>query len=250
MQGAAGSDARKRYMRDVYSEYWASAREEKYGFLAYDRSLCDQLVAQVAPGSRMLEVAVGTGFPFADFFEQAGFDVHGVDISRNLVADCRARNPRVAAVAGDAERLPYDAAAFPAVYCFHSTWYFPNLQAVIEEMFRVVSARGLVAFDIQNRDHPAIRAVYERALAETRGARRLARYARNVGKIILRQGPPVWGAITPETPTDPREVVTLLGRLAARWEVFVRRPDGSLERRDLAASWADAERLVFLARAR
>lgn len=249
MQGAAGSDARKRYMRDVYSEYWASAREEKYGFLAYDRSLCDQLVTEVAPRSRMLEVAVGTGFPFADFFERAGFEVHGVDISRNLVVDCRTRNSRVAAVAGDAERLPYAPMVFHAVYCFHSTWYFPNLQAVVEEMFRVVSSEGLVAFDIQNRDHPAIRTVYERALAETRGPRRLARYARNVGKIILRQGPPVWGAITPETPTDPRQVATLLHRLSSGWEVFGRRPDGSLERRDLATPCADAERLVFLARA-
>lgn len=239
--------ARKRFMRDVYSRYWSTAREEKYGFLEYDRRLCDLLAATRPPPARLLEVAVGTGYPFAEAFAQRGYHVHGADISPLLVAQCRARVPAAAAVAADAEHLPYRDASFDVAYSFHSTWYFPDLASVLDEMLRVARPGGWVLLDLQNREHPAIEAAYRRRLAEARGPRRLVRYARNLGMMALRRGAPVWGTAVPETPTWPREVLDRLRPRASELRVFARRGE-ALEERAPQGPFADAERLVVVAR--
>lgn len=60
---------RKSYMKKIYSEYWLNARERIYGFGIYDKALCSYITHAVS-GGKLLEVAVGTGFPFADFFQK------------------------------------------------------------------------------------------------------------------------------------------------------------------------------------
>src|SRR5207302_2451189 len=73
---------------------------------------------KITPGTRLLDVACGTGntaIPSA----QAGANVTGVDIASNLIAQARER-ARQAGVAvefrdGDAEQLPFPDAAFDVV---------------------------------------------------------------------------------------------------------------------------------------
>ena len=82
---------RKEFMRSVYSDYWLGARDSIYGFMPYDRWLCNQLTGAVAASGTLVEVAIGTGYPVADFLAKAGYAVHGVDISPDLVQRCRER---------------------------------------------------------------------------------------------------------------------------------------------------------------
>src|SRR5690242_8755206 len=135
---------RKEFMRSVYSGYWLGARDKIYGFMAYDRQLCEYVSAQVAGQGTVLEVAIGTGYPIADYLQQAGHEVHGVDISPELVDRCHELNPAIQAKVGDAENLDYPDATFDVTYCFHSTWYFPNLARAIGEMVRVTKPGGSV----------------------------------------------------------------------------------------------------------
>src|SRR5688572_19952281 len=183
-------------MRDVYASYWLTARDKKYGFLNYDKELCDFLSGSVKDGSSLLEVAIGTGYPIADFLQKAGYAMHGIDISPALVERCLQVNPAIDAKVGDAEHLEFEAESFDAVYCFHSSWYFPNLTRVIDEMLRVTRPGGLVVFDIQNRDNAVIAADYERRLAQVRPglAARANLHARNLAKTVLRRGNPNWHA--------------------------------------------------------
>ncbi|MCE7985820.1 MAG: class I SAM-dependent methyltransferase [Caldilinea sp. CFX5] len=156
---------RKTYMKDVYSTYWLTARDEIYGFLPYDRNLCALICERVAKDAALLEVAIGTGYPIADFLQKSGHAVYGVDIAFKLVQKCRAVNAEIATVVGDAEALSYTDNYFPCVYCLHASWYIPNLNQAINEMLRVTHAGGIVIFDIQNRNHSAVAAEYQQALA-------------------------------------------------------------------------------------
>ena len=39
---------RKEYMKNIYSKYWTYARERKYGFLEYDKNLCNYITKNVS----------------------------------------------------------------------------------------------------------------------------------------------------------------------------------------------------------
>mgnify|MGYP001281726718 CR=1 FL=1 len=117
----------KKHMRDKYSNYWITAREKKYGFLEYDKNLIEYITENADKGEgRILEVGVGTGYPFATTFQEKGYDVYGIDISPQLVDKCKKSYPNIKCEVGDAENLPYKDNFFDVVYCFHSTWYFPD----------------------------------------------------------------------------------------------------------------------------
>jgi len=233
---------RKRFMREVYSQYWLRARETKYGFMDYDRLLCDMLSEQAPERGKLLEVAIGTGYPIADSLEKRGFEIHGIDISPALIERCRTVNPAIRAKVGDAENLDYADGEFDAAYCFHSTWYFPDITRVIDEMMRVTRDSGFIAFDIQNRANPKIAADFDRRRAQVRpgAGPRLALHARNLAKVILRRGNPNWKGLIYEVPTDPR---TIYEHLRGRgYRVF----DNDLNPLSGPGSFPDYPRLVFI----
>ncbi len=240
------------FMRDVYADYWLQARDKKYGFMQYDRRLCELIGDEVKPEARLLEVAIGTGYPIAGFLSRAGYEVHGIDISPSLIERCRELHPEIDASVGDAEHLDFDDGSFDCVYCFHSTWYFPHLTTVIDEMLRVTRDGGTILFDIQNSYHPAIAADYDRRLHQIRPGLlpRLSLHARNVAKVVLRRGNPNWHALNYEVPTAPQAVIEHL-RQSKITEFFMlgrEESDQSLVRLDGPGSFPEYARLVFVVR--
>jgi ubiquinone/menaquinone biosynthesis C-methylase UbiE len=233
---------RKHFMREVYSHYWLRARETKYGFMDYDQRLCDTISSRAPEGGKLLEVAIGTGYPIADALQKGGFEVHGIDISPALVEKCHATNPAIHAKVGDAENLDYADGEFDAVYCFHSTWYFPDLTRVIDEMIRVTRPGGFVVFDIQNRANPEIAAAHDRQRALVRPGLgpRLNLHARNLAKVVLRRGNPNWHGLVYEVPTDPDTVQTHLGDRG--YQVF----DRDLQPLSGQGRFSEYPRLVYL----
>lgn len=192
-------------MRDVYANYWLDARDKKYGFMQYDRALCELIGESADPPGPLLEVAIGTGYPIADFLQKAGYEIHGIDISPALIERCKELNPAIDAKVGDAENLAFADNTFGCTYSFHSSWYFPDLTRVIDEMLRVTRPGGMVFFDIQNRDNPAIAADFDHRTAQVRPGLvpRATLHARNVAKVVLRRGNPNWHAVIYEVPTYP-----------------------------------------------
>jgi len=240
---------RKEFMRSVYSGYWVGARDKIYGFMPYDRRLCEYLSSELAAGGAVLEVAIGTGYPVADHLQKAGYRVHGIDIAPALVQRCRELNPGIQAEVGDAENLRFADGEFDATYCFHSSWYFPDLNRAIGEMLRVTRPDGLVMFDIQNATNPAVAAAYQRRLDAVRPGLlpRLNLHARNLAKLVLRRGSPNWHAINYEVPTDPAKVLEYLRRFGRDNFVVLGRDetDQSLQKVDNLETLPDYARLVF-----
>ena len=63
---------RKTYIKSIYSKYWVSARENKKTLSQNDKQLCNYINKNIKLGKKILDVGVGTGFPFADFFQKKG----------------------------------------------------------------------------------------------------------------------------------------------------------------------------------
>jgi ubiquinone/menaquinone biosynthesis C-methylase UbiE len=238
---------RKQYMKEVYPKYWKTARKEIYGFGDYDKSLCHYLAERVPPGEKVLEVAIGTGYPIAEFLQAADYPVYGIDISADLVQQCRRQNPYISCTIGDVEDLPYRSGYFGCTYCFHSTWYFPNLTRAIDEMLRVTRSSGLVLFDIQNRNAKNIDTAYRKRLAANRTAGKMIRYGKNVAKLILRRGTPQWHSVVYEVPTYPESLYRHLDRIGVSYfQVMAAREDHSLELKDERKPFAEFDRLIFV----
>ncbi|WP_419805503.1 class I SAM-dependent methyltransferase [Terriglobus sp.] len=102
----------------------------------------------LAPGSRVLDVATGTGnlaLPIA----RAGCTVTGVDIAPNLLEQARARSAAehlsIAFDEGDAEALPYPDASFDSVVTMFGAMFAPRPDRVAAEFARVLRPGGTLS---------------------------------------------------------------------------------------------------------
>lgn len=127
-----------------------------YGFDAYCHGLCE-LVLQSRP-ARVYELAIGTGWPFAETFLRKGIFVAGSDISELLVNRIKEQFPQIEVEAvgyDDLDAAKHD--PFDVVYCLRSTWYFPDVFRAIDKMCHLTKRGGRMIFDIMNADSKSIK---------------------------------------------------------------------------------------------
>jgi ubiquinone/menaquinone biosynthesis C-methylase UbiE len=242
------SDEQKEYMKNIYSHYWIKAREKKYGFSLYDKNLLRLIESYIKTGS-ILEVAIGTGYPIADFLQKKGYAVSGIDISPDLINKCHLLNPEINCKVGDAEDLDYPDESFDCTYCFHSSWYIPDLNKAIDEMIRVTRPDGLVIFDIENRSNKEINRDYKKQLIETRGVGRIIRVLKNIAKIILRKGTPKWHFIVYENPSFPERIYAhLKEKNIEDFQIMVRNDDETIKKMNTIDNFPNFGRLIFVIR--
>ncbi len=237
----ARKDAQRRkafFMRGPYSEFWLDMREKKYGFPAFNKSVCDYICNQVGTGGRVLDVGAGTGYPHADYLQRAGCEVHGVDIAPLLIEKCNRLYPEIRAIVADAENIPYLSGRFDCAYSISSTRFF-SIEKAVSEMVRVTRRGGLVVSDLWNANNGEVRSAYQEALlrASLQKAlrKRMRRYAVNIGRLLLKQQmpPPHWDGVVTEVPSHPEGIYRLLGTLGvANYQVAVEAKDGKIEVQD------------------
>ena len=102
----------------------------------------------IKPGSRVLDVACGTGntaIPLA----RGGAIVTGVDIASNLIEQARARaakeGVKVTFEEGDAEQLKFGDGSFDAITTMFGAMFAPRPERVVSEFLRVCRPGGLIA---------------------------------------------------------------------------------------------------------
>jgi len=100
-------------------------------------------LAAVGPGSRVLDVATGTG-DLAIEAASRGADVVGTDFSEAMLERARAKAPGIAFEQGDALALRYPDAAFDAATVGFGARNFADLDQGLREMARVVRPGGRV----------------------------------------------------------------------------------------------------------
>lgn len=102
-------------------------------------------LAQVGPGSQVLDVATGTGAA-ARIAAGAGAQVVGVDVSPGMVEAARRLSPATVAFGlADIADLPFRARSFSTVTCGFALSHFPDIPAALAEVLRVLDAGGLFA---------------------------------------------------------------------------------------------------------
>jgi SAM-dependent methyltransferase len=107
------------------------------------RALCD--AAQVGAGTRVLDVAAGTGNVAVAALER-GAEVVASDISPHLIEQGRARTgDRCAWHEADARELPFADGSFDAVLSNFGAIFAPEPERVAAELLRVTAPGGTVA---------------------------------------------------------------------------------------------------------
>jgi ubiquinone/menaquinone biosynthesis C-methylase UbiE len=131
-----------------------------------------EMVGDRPPGP-MLDVGCGPGVT-VDHFVRRGFDVHGVDISPEMITECRRTFGHLDAAhfsVGVIEQLRFPDAAFDIVTCMGVVEYVPDDAAAMKEMARVTRPGGLVIVTLPNAWSPY--RVWQRTVY--RGLRAVAR---------------------------------------------------------------------------
>jgi SAM-dependent methyltransferase len=101
----------------------------------------------IQPGSEVLEIGSGPGH-VADLLAQAGASVTAIDFSSEMVEVARTNYPRITFKQADAEKLPFDEAAFDAVVANYVVHHLARPEIVFNEVYRVLRSNGRFAFAV------------------------------------------------------------------------------------------------------
>src|SRR4051794_20890466 len=117
-------------------------------------------LAAVGPGSRVLDVATGTG-DLAIELARRGCEVVGTDFSAEMLEHARAKAPQLRWEAANALELPYADGEFDAATVGFGARNFSDLERGLGEMARVVRPGGrVVVLEITTPSKPPLSTFY------------------------------------------------------------------------------------------
>ena len=110
------------------------------------RQLATVVAAQIAAGSRILEIAPGPGYLAIELAKLGTYTIIGLDISASFVR-IATQNAQQAGVniefrRGDAAAMPFDAASFDFIICRAAFKNFTEPLKALHEMHRVLKVGG------------------------------------------------------------------------------------------------------------
>jgi SAM-dependent methyltransferase len=144
----------------------ASAYDAFFGSVT--SRVADRLLdaADVAAGTRVLDVAAGPGY-VSGLAVGRGAAVTALDVAPAMVALLRERHPKVDAHAGDAEDLPFPDGSFDALVCNFGVLHLGRPERAAREFHRVLRTGGWAAFTVWDTPQRArLVGVFVEAMAE------------------------------------------------------------------------------------
>jgi ubiquinone/menaquinone biosynthesis C-methylase UbiE len=129
---------------------------------------------RVGPGSRVLDVACGTGVLSREAARRVGptGSVTGIDLDPGMLAVAARRASGIAWYEGRAESLPFPDRSFDAVLCQFGLMYFSDRAAALREMYRVAAPGGHIVLAVwDSLDQTPAYAAFVRLLARVIGPR-------------------------------------------------------------------------------
>lgn len=104
-------------------------------------------IAGIAEDQRVLDVGCGTGVATRAAADQVGptGSVVGLDLNPAMLEVAAGTRPDIDWRLGDAANLPFGDDGFDAVICQSALFFFPDVNAAVAEMTRVVRPGGAVA---------------------------------------------------------------------------------------------------------
>ncbi|HEX6759755.1 MAG TPA: methyltransferase domain-containing protein [Propionibacteriaceae bacterium] len=129
-----------REQAEAYEELFVPALFAQWAPLMID-------IAHIEDGQRVLDVACGTGVvarAAADRVGRSG-SVVGLDLNPAMLEVAAGTRRDIEWRQGDAANLPFEDSEFDAVLCQSALFFFPDVDAAVAEMARVVRPGGGVA---------------------------------------------------------------------------------------------------------
>jgi ubiquinone/menaquinone biosynthesis C-methylase UbiE len=155
---------------------------EKFSTLFMRQFVPDLLeAAALKPGERVLDLACGTGLVARHAAVEVGSTgrVTGLDINAGMLAVARALTPESGAtitwVEGSAVDMNLPGASFDVVLCQQGLQFFPDRDAALREMLRVLVREGRIALSVWKSPSPYNDAVAE-ALDRSTDAQTATKY--------------------------------------------------------------------------
>jgi demethylmenaquinone methyltransferase/2-methoxy-6-polyprenyl-1,4-benzoquinol methylase len=131
----------------LFYKYLSKVYDQVNPFIWNEEMRAEALeLLDLSPDDRVLDVGCGTGFGTEGLLQYTD-DVHGLDQSIHQMEKAFekfGRTDRVNFYRGDAERLPFAANSFDAVWSSGSIEYWPNPVDALAEFRRVVEPGGSV----------------------------------------------------------------------------------------------------------
>ena len=137
------------------ARYYAKSVNERASLAEIDLETQIRLLASNSKlGMRVLDLGCGTG-ALTLKLAQAGYEVTGVDISQNMLAQLarRAKNLNMKLVQADIFSLPFPDSCFDSVVSRWVLPHFSNWGSALREVARVLKPGGVVVFDFPSREH-------------------------------------------------------------------------------------------------
>lgn len=158
-------------IREFEHSGWQTTAASYDGFADATALFVDPLlqVADVKPGTRLLDVACGPGVAAAQA-AVAGARVTGVDFSPEMIGEARRRHPAIEFQIADAEELPFSDARFDAVIANFGIHHVEVPEHAIAKARRVLAPGGTFAFTfwVAPQDNTAWRLIFEAIAAHGR----------------------------------------------------------------------------------
>lgn len=116
------------------------------------------LASFIDPSSQLLlEAGVGTG-RFATWLAKKGFEVVGIDISKEMLKKAKEKreilNADVGLILADVHFLPFKKGVFDSCICINVMDHFPDINGFLRQVKRVVRSEGYFVFNFSNLQSP------------------------------------------------------------------------------------------------
>ena len=113
-------------------------------------NIVHQIIKKNKP-KKILEAGCGTGRILAPLVDK-GYKIEGFDLSKNMLAQLLKKNSKIKTKIGDIEKIPYKSNTYDLVYSITVLIHLTDFEKGFKEMYRVTKKKGLVVFDLPNKN--------------------------------------------------------------------------------------------------
>ena len=109
-----------------------------------------ELFEKILPKSKILDVGCGTGKPVAKFLSQKGYQVTGIDISKELIKQARKNTPKAEFKIMSMYELKFPARTFDAIISFFAILHLEKSKVpnVFKNFHKILKGEGYLLFSV------------------------------------------------------------------------------------------------------
>jgi ubiquinone/menaquinone biosynthesis C-methylase UbiE len=118
-----------------------------------DHPYIDRFLALLAHGARILDIGSGPG-QFSKYIIDKGFEVVGIDLSREMVSISKQRVPQGKFQFMDMRRLDFPADSFDGIFCAYALIHIPTeeIPSTLKGFSRILKKGGYLEIAVQQGD--------------------------------------------------------------------------------------------------